>query len=186
MRAIAHISDLHFGRTDPVLVAGLMADLRATAPDLIIVSGDLTQDAARSEFGAAREFLRALPARFFVIPGNHDMPRHNLWARVTKPMSRYRRFIAHDLSPLLVDDELAVVGINTARRFLLSHWNWSHGSISRSQIEHARRQLARLPNRLLKIVVTHHPFLPPPDAPDTQLVGRASPPCASSPLPEST
>jgi len=40
MRAIAHISDLHFGRHDPLIAEALLADLAAEKPDLVAVSGD--------------------------------------------------------------------------------------------------------------------------------------------------
>ena len=45
MKSVAHISDLHFGRTEPALVEALLAELKALKPSVIAVSGDLTQDA---------------------------------------------------------------------------------------------------------------------------------------------
>jgi 3',5'-cyclic AMP phosphodiesterase CpdA len=45
MRTIAHISDLHFGRVDPAVLAPLAQAVAACAPDLVVVSGDLTQPA---------------------------------------------------------------------------------------------------------------------------------------------
>ncbi len=172
MKSVAHISDLHFGRTEPALVEALLAELKALAPSVIAVSGDLTQDAHSAEFAAARDFLDRLPAPYIVVPGNHDIPRHNLLSRFTKPFSRYRRFITPDTAPLLVQDGIVLIGVNTARR-LVAHWNWSHGSISLDQIERVRETLRALPRGMLKIVVAHHPFLPPPDAPETKLIGRA-------------
>ena len=50
MRKIAHISDLHFGAIDPLVLAALGKAIRATAPDVVVVSGDLTQRARDSEF----------------------------------------------------------------------------------------------------------------------------------------
>ena len=70
MRSIAHISDLHFGRHDPVIATGLLADLAAEKPDLIAISGDLTQRARRAEFAAAREFLDRLPAPAVAVPAS--------------------------------------------------------------------------------------------------------------------
>lgn len=172
MKSIAHISDLHFGRTEPALVEALLADLAAIAPSVIAVSGDLTQDARRREFAAARDFLDRLPAPYLVVPGNHDIPRLNLLSRFTKPFARYRRYITEDTAPVLIDDGIALVGVNTARR-LVAHWNWSHGAISLGQIDRVREKLRALPRDTLKIVVAHHPFLPPPDAPATRLIARA-------------
>ena len=172
MRTVAHISDLHFGRTEPAVVDALLAELRAMAPTVIAVSGDLTQDASSAEFAAARDFLDRLPAPHIVVPGNHDIPRLNLLSRFTKPFSRYRRYITPDTAPLLLQDDIALIGVNTARR-LVAHWNWSHGAISLEQIERVRETLRPLPRTMLKVVVAHHPFLPPPDAPGTKLIARA-------------
>ncbi|MDR6290550.1 MULTISPECIES: metallophosphoesterase family protein [Inquilinus] len=172
MKIVAHISDLHFGRTDPALVEALVADLKEIAPSVIAVSGDLTQDARTEEFLAARAFLDRLEAPIIVVPGNHDIPRLNLLSRFAKPFSRYRRYITTDTAPVLVEGGIALVGVNTARR-LVAHWNWSHGAISLGQIERVSDTVRALPRGMLKIVVAHHPFLPPPDAPETRLIARA-------------
>ena len=50
MRKIVHLSDLHFGRVDQALLEPLAARVRAIAPDLVAVSGDLTQRARAGEF----------------------------------------------------------------------------------------------------------------------------------------
>ena len=60
MRRIAQISDLHFGRHIEKAVEDLRADLEALAPDIILVSGDLTQRAKRREFHLASAFLESL------------------------------------------------------------------------------------------------------------------------------
>ncbi len=169
---IAHISDLHFGRTDAVIVEALLEDLATLQPTVVAVSGDLTQDARRGEFEAARAFLDRLPAPHIVVPGNHDIPRHNLLRRFTAPFARYKHYITPDTDPLLLADGIALAGVNTART-LVAHWNWSHGSIGRSQILKAGQRLRSLPRDMLKIVVAHHPFLPPVDRPGMRIVGRA-------------
>jgi 3',5'-cyclic AMP phosphodiesterase CpdA len=172
LKTIAHISDLHFGRTEPRVVEALLAELEATAPTVIAVSGDLTQDARRAEFISARAFLDRLPAPYVVVPGNHDIPRHNLARRFLTPFRRYRRYIAEDTAPLLIQDGMALAGVNTARR-LVAHWNWSHGAIGRAQILAVGARMRALPRDMLKVVVAHHPFLPPPDRPMQTLVRRA-------------
>src|SRR3546814_17626308 len=72
MRMIAHLSDLHFGRIDERVVTALLADLASAPPNLIVISGDLTQRAKNSQFAAARRFLDALPAPFLVIPRSEE------------------------------------------------------------------------------------------------------------------
>ena len=57
MRTIVHLSDIHFGRVDSRLVAPLVSTIHTVAPNLVAISGDLTQRARRSEFQQARAFL---------------------------------------------------------------------------------------------------------------------------------
>lgn len=169
MRTLAHISDLHFGRIDPRVVEGLLADLMAHKPDLVIISGDLVQRARRSMFQEARAFLERLPFPYLVVPGNHDIPVYNVLRRFVDPFRYYKRYITQDLSPLHVDAEIAVLGLNTARSVIL---DFSHGRLNRAQIARIREVFDELPPHVFKIVFTHHPFLPPPDAPKTRLVDR--------------
>lgn len=98
---LAHLSDLHlpppkgaFGWRDllskrllsriawrrkhrehrPEILAALIADLKAHAPDHVVITGDLTNYASAAEFAAARLWLEALgsPRDITVSPGNHD------------------------------------------------------------------------------------------------------------------
>ena len=171
MRTIAHLSDLHFGRIDPEALEALEADLAEVKPSLVVISGDLVQRARRRHFRAARDFLERLPAPWLVVPGNHDIPAYNLLARFTVPFRNYRRYITPDLEPFVSDDEIAVLGINTARPLIL---NFAHGRINRRQIEHIEAAFRTVPAGVFKVLVTHHPFLPPPDKPAGKvLLGRA-------------
>ena len=173
MKLLAHISDLHFGRTDPAVVEGLLADLGSLKPHLIIVSGDLTQAARRREFRAAKEFLGRLPAPYLVIPGNHDVPPVNILERFIAPFARYRHYIQPDICPSFQEADLAVLGINTARRFRW-RWNWALGSISQAQIDRVASFFGGMSDSIFKIVVTHHPFLAPPDTPHEDLAAHAA------------
>jgi 3',5'-cyclic AMP phosphodiesterase CpdA len=172
MRHVAHISDLHFGRTDPAIVRALADELNASAPDLIVASGDFTQDATCWEFLAAHAFLRRLEAPVLAVPGNHDIVPFQLLERFFYPYVRYRRYIAAALEPIWLDEEIAVVGVNTVRRWRLE-WNWSYGSVNRRQIQRVCDQLNAAPAHLFRIVVGHHPFLPPEYALETRTVLRA-------------
>ena len=96
MRTIAHLSDLHFGATDPVLVSAVIDEVRRREPDVIAVSGDLTQRARRTQFIAAREFLSALPGPLVVVPGNHDVPLYNVIARFSSPLRGFHRHIGRE------------------------------------------------------------------------------------------
>lgn len=167
MRRIAHISDLHFGTEDPTAVEALIADITAAKPHLVAVSGDLTQRAKRHEYAAARAFLDRIPFPQLVVPGNHDIPLYDVGRRFLRPLHRYRRYITADMSPTFVDDEMAVLGINTARSA-----TWKNGRISLEQIRGVRAALCHGGPSLFRVVVTHHPFLPPPTGVPPDLVGR--------------
>lgn len=172
MRRLAHISDLHFGRTEPAVVEGLVAELNRDAPDLIVASGDFTMRARRKEYAEARAFLDRLTAPWIAVPGNHDIAYFKLLTRFFHPFGRYRRFIARDTEPTFLDDEIAVVCLNTVRTWA-PETDWSQGKITRAQIARTEERLAALPDHVFRIVVGHHPFMPPPWDAEARLVGRA-------------
>jgi 3',5'-cyclic AMP phosphodiesterase CpdA len=155
VRTLAHLSDLHFGSVEPAVLEPLRRSLVALAPDLVVVSGDLTQRARLRQFREARAYLDTLPKPQFVVPGNHDVPLYNLFARFLRPLAGYRRIIAEDLEPGFVDEEIAVLGINTARSFVLKG-----GRVSDAQLAQVRATLCRLSGALVKILVMHHPVVP--------------------------
>ena len=113
MRTVVHLSDLHFGADDPAVVAALQHDLGRLQPDVIAVSGDLTQRARNRQFASARTFLDALTAPLVVVPGNHDVPLYDLFRRFARPLNRFRRHIGDHAS--YVDEEVAVIGADTTR-----------------------------------------------------------------------
>ncbi|MEO8836057.1 MAG: metallophosphoesterase [Caldimonas sp.] len=169
MRTLVHLSDLHFGRTDPALIEPLLATVAAAAPDVVVVSGDLTQRAKQEEFDQARAFLDRLPAPRIVVPGNHDVPLYRVWERFLSPLGKYMRTIGRDLAPTFVDAEIAVIGINTARSL-----TFKDGRINREQLATIRRCFDPLGDAVTKIVVTHHPFDLPDEPGEVRLVGRAN------------
>ena len=153
MRTIVHLSDIHFGRIEPDLVHRLSAAIVRIAPDLLAVSGDLTQRAKRSEFTEARTFLDALPFPRLVVPGNHDVPLYDVLRRFLSPLARYRRFIDDSLCPFVELPGVAVLGINTARSL-----TFKDGRINRDQVDFIRETFARVASDKMRIIVTHHPL----------------------------
>lgn len=162
MRTIAHISDLHFGRTDARIVEALLADISASPPSVMVVSGDLTQRARPWQYREARHFLDRLPKPLIVVPGNHDIPLYDVIRRFFFTHQRYVDHIISDLAPVYRDDELFVIGLNTARPFSWRlHGFWKDGQIGVEELERLRQQSEKLPPGLVRVVVTHHPFIPP-------------------------
>ncbi len=168
MRTLVQLSDLHFGRTDAALIEPLLGAVAQIGPDVVVVSGDLTQRAKAAEFRAARAFLDRLPQPCIVVPGNHDVPLYRVWERFLSPLGKYRRYVTDELEPTFVDAEIAVVGVNTARSL-----TWKDGRINEAQIAAIRARLEVLPAALTKVIVTHHPFDLPEGADSEELVGRA-------------
>ncbi len=168
MRTLVHLSDLHFGRVDEQLLAPLRERVTALAPDVVVVSGDLTQRAKSEQFEAARDFLDTLPGPQIIVPGNHDISLYNVFRRFVQPLKRYMRHITEDLTPSYVDEEIAVIGVNTARSL-----TFKDGRVNGEQMAQIRAQLARMDPKLVKIIVTHHPFDLPQGVDDDNLVDRA-------------
>ena len=168
MRTIVHLSDLHFGRVDYSIIGPLVAAVTSIRPNVVAVSGDLTQRARSHQFKEARKFLDALPSPQIIVPGNHDVPLYNAFARFLQPLEKYRRYITPDLEPFYSDEEVAVLGINTARSLTIKY-----GRINRAQIARARQRLCAFGANVAKVVVTHHPFDLPEGHKEAELVGRA-------------
>jgi 3',5'-cyclic AMP phosphodiesterase CpdA len=168
MRTLVHLSDLHFGRVDSAVVEPLVAAIKEIAPDVVAVSGDLTQRARSRQFQEAKKFLDALPRPQIVVPGNHDVPLYNVFRRFLGPLDNYRRYITDEMQPFYADEEIAVLGLNTARSLTTKY-----GRINERQIAHARERFCHLPDAVTKTVVTHHPFDLPEGHHEDELVGRA-------------
>src|SRR5258706_3334705 len=149
MRTLVHLSDIHFGRVDARCVPPLVRTIQGLAPDLVALSGDLTQRARISQFVQARGFLRRLPFPQVVVPGNHDVPLFNLAARFLSPFDWYRRYITDDLEPVFQDGEVIVVGLNSARS-LPFHGG---GRLSEAQVTRAAARLAGAPPDAVRIVL---------------------------------
>ena len=156
MARIAHLSDIHFGAHDPKIVAATETWLQHQQPDLIIVSGDLTQRAKVSQFRQASAYLNRLRVagfRTLVVPGNHDIPLYDVFRRFGAPLDRYKRHIDNDLSPWFENEEVAVLGINTARSL-----TFKDGRINDDQIALLQERFSAVPANKTRILVTHHPL----------------------------
>jgi len=168
MRKIVHLSDIHFGRIHLNVVEPLIRSVNEIKPDLVAISGDLTQRARTYQFKEARTFLDSLPKPQIVVPGNHDVPLHNIFTRFFQPLDKYRRYITDDLQPFYGDDEIAVVGVNTARSL-----TFKGGRVNVRQMELVREKLCPLDDKIVKAMVTHHPFDLPEGHDEDDLVGRS-------------
>jgi 3',5'-cyclic AMP phosphodiesterase CpdA len=173
MTRIAHLSDIHFGANDPRIVAATEAWLQKRQPDLIIISGDFTQRARVQQFRDASAYLNRLRSAGFktlVVPGNHDIPLYDVVRRFAAPLDRYKRYIDNDLCPWFENEDVAVLGINTARSLTIKD-----GRLNHEQIDMMQERFARVPAHKTRILVTHHPLYAMPIADGGELsepIGR--------------
>ncbi|MFL6306128.1 MAG: metallophosphoesterase family protein [Candidatus Sulfotelmatobacter sp.] len=164
------MSDLHFGRHDLTVMEDLLSSVNDNCPDLVVVSGDLTQRARHAEFAAARRFLDRISQPKLVVPGNHDVPLYNVFARFMTPLAKYDHYVLPAAHPanLFHDDEIAVLGLNTTRSFTRKN-----GRVSIEQIAQIGRVFRDVPEKTVKALVTHHPLgIPSGEAP-LELAGRS-------------
>ncbi|MFT4100906.1 MAG: metallophosphoesterase [Burkholderiaceae bacterium] len=157
MTALVHLSDLHFGTERPPVVEALVDCVRAIAPELVVLSGDITQRATAAQFAAAARFVDRLgPAPRLVIPGNHDIPLFDLPARFHRPYARHRAAFGDELEPVYRSADWLVIGVKTTRR-----WRHRHGQVSTAQIRRVNGLLRQSAPRQLRIVVVHQPVAVP-------------------------
>lgn len=152
MSVLLQVSDPHFGTEQPAVVEALLCMARAQAPDLVVLSGDITQRARRAQFRAARTFVDRLAVSTLILPGNHDIPLFNLAARFFAPYANYRRVFGADLEPVFESADLLVIGVNTTRPS-----RHVDGEVSAEQINRVAERLQQATCGQLRIVVTHQP-----------------------------
>ena len=166
MPRLIHLSDLHFGAHDPVLVTAVERRIDEEKPDLVVISGDFTQRARIEQFKEAGAFLvriRDAGHEVLAVPGNHDVPLYDVLRRFLSPLTRYKRFIDDSLCPFIAIPGAAVLGINTARSL-----TFKNGHVSHEQMQFIRETFAKTNANQPRILVTHHPLfaLPVGDGPE--------------------
>lgn len=152
MNRVLHISDTHFGTEQEPVVEAVLALARELVPDVVVLSGDITQRARRRQFALARGFLSRLALPALVIPGNHDIPLFNIAARVLDPYGGYHRELGTALEPVFSNDGVLAIGVNTTRAS--RHKN---GEVSGEQIARVCERLRQARPGQLRIVVVHQP-----------------------------
>ncbi len=155
MTLLLQVSDPHFGTERPDVVDALVRLARALEPQVLLLSGDITQRATRAQFAAARAFVQRLRVpHCLAVPGNHDIPLFNLPLRLLQPYARYGKAFGVDLEPSLQTDDLLLLAVNTTR-----WWRHADGQLSARQIQQVaqRLRLAKPPQR--RVVMVHQPLV---------------------------
>ena len=169
MCRIVHISDLHFGAVNPATLTPLRAAVNHIAPQVLVVSGDLTQRAKRNQFIEAAEYVRSLDCdNTVVVPGNHDIPLWNPWKRFVRPRKYFNKYIRSAFRSTYIDRDIAIAGIDTARSAAIEN-----GRVSMPQLGRALDYFSTAPLSACRIIVAHHPFVVPESPTQSKRVGRA-------------
>lgn len=172
MGVILHFSDVHFGVEHVAAVEAALAWAHERKPDLVLITGDITQQGYRREFEAAARWIEAMPEPVFVTVGNHDVPYWNLFDRLFWPWRRFERTVGHPAHDHeFRSPRLMVRGVTTARGAQLRP-NWSKGVIDLEQTRRAARALTGAPPGALRVLACHHPLIEMIGAPMTGAVKR--------------
>ncbi|MCB1897836.1 metallophosphoesterase family protein [Cognatazoarcus halotolerans] len=147
---ILHLSDPHFGTERDDAVAAVRTAAQRLVPDLVVLSGDITQRARDAQFAAAGRFMASLgDAPVLAVPGNHDIPLFNLPLRLVDPFRGYRAHFGPVPPPPRHVDRIVVSGLVSCPA-----WRHKNGSLNPAA-------LAGAPpggDALFSVAVLHHPL----------------------------
>lgn len=165
-----HVSDVHFGVEDRAALDHVAAAIRDEKPDALICTGDLTQRAKHSEYGAAAEWFAGLGVPVVLEPGNHDMPYYNLVERFTDPYRRFRRLDA-TVGAAFESDDVVLVSLKSTVR-AQPRFPWSDGIVTRKALASTVAELKKHREDPRHVVVTsHHPLLGPDETSCNPTIG---------------
>jgi 3',5'-cyclic AMP phosphodiesterase CpdA len=156
---ILQFSDIHFGVEHRRACAAALDYAYANPADLILITGDITQQGFPDEFAAAGEWIRRMPDPRFVIVGNHDVPYWSLTARLFHPWKAFEKATGHPAHDhQFLSPSLMVRGVVTARGWQ-ARPNWSKGVIDLDQTRKAAEALRQAPVGALRVLACHHPLV---------------------------
>lgn len=145
MTVIAHISDLHVSKADfdEDIFMKAAAEINELQPDMIILTGDITNNGYYAEFEQATRYLSMFEAPLFAVPGNHDS--RNLG------YESFEDLIGERSWKLTLGDEFTVIGLDS------SSPDESRGHIGKPQHMWLEHQLDKcVIDDKFSIVALHH------------------------------
>jgi 3',5'-cyclic AMP phosphodiesterase CpdA len=147
------ISDTHFGVERPPVCDALRRLATEQKPDVLLLSGDITQRARADQFTAARAFVDSLGiAARVILPGNHDIPLFNPLARLLAPYRGYRRAVGAAHDAVFDAEGMRIVSVDSTRAY-----RHVDGELSADQIAAVTQALDGAPAGALRVVMLHHP-----------------------------
>ncbi len=165
---LLHVSDLHFGKPCiPAVIDAMEAHYQTSRPDVVVISGDVSQRSLSGELQRAAAFMRDVrrTTPLLIVPGNHDVswwmsPMH---LRGTDRLyTRYRKYIGTELEPVLRVPGAALIGVNTSHGV-----GWYTlttrvrdvsiiGVVTEGQRDRVAAECAATPATDARVVVMHH------------------------------
>lgn len=152
MTIIAHISDLHISDDafDEAVFMQAVTEINNLQPDMIILSGDVTNNGYYRQYQQAIKYLDMFDAPLFAVPGNHD-------ARNLGHQS-FEELIGESSWKLTKEDDFMVIGLDSSS----PDEDRGHvGNPQRMWMEHQLDQCVI--NDLSSIIVLHHHVIPIPN-----------------------
>lgn len=152
MTIIAHISDLHISDDafDEAVFMQAVTEINNLQPDMIILSGDVTNNGYYRQYQQAIKYLDMFDAPLFAVPGNHD-------ARNLGHQS-FEELIGESSWKLTKEDDFMVIGLDSSS----PDEDRGHvGNPQRMWMEHQLDQCVI--NDLSSILVLHHHVIPIPN-----------------------
>jgi 3',5'-cyclic AMP phosphodiesterase CpdA len=167
---LLHVSDLHAGPPfNPALAQQLAREAHELKPDLVVISGDLVQRADfPRQWRTINATIAALPEPRLIVPGNHDVPLLNIFARIFRPLDTYRRHVTEELNPVFERPGLVVVGGVTAHGLTIDG-----GRLSGEQQAHLSAIFSRYADDVCKVIVLHHHVINPPGCEGRSTISNA-------------
>ncbi|MCA1830566.1 MAG: metallophosphoesterase [Actinomycetota bacterium] len=145
---MAHISDMHVGSPHfvPNLMNRVIAEVNELQPDLVICSGDITNEGFRGEYKTAAAYIEQFQARVVAVPGNHDSKNVGY--------VHFEELIGPRHWCVDLRDGVRVVGVDSSEPDL------NEGQVGRERYPWIIEQFSS--DARLKIYVHHHHLLPVP------------------------
>lgn len=145
---IAHISDMHAGSQYfvPNLMDRAVIELNELKPNVVVITGDLTNEGFKQEYLLAKSYLDKIGCEnLLVVPGNHDA--RNVGYVHFEEMFGSRQSVLHR-------NGLSIVGVDSSEPDL------DHGTVGRHRYEWVREQFSH--DADFRVFILHHHLLPVP------------------------
>ena len=142
---IAHISDIHYSKSWMFLrdmLEDCIAMVNQENPDIVIITGDVTDYGLRAEFEGVRDELKKIQSPYLIVPGNHDS-RHEGYKKFEEFFGK--RFFVKEI------DGYKFIGLDSSEPDI------DEGRIGRAQLEWLQHHISPQ-----SVVFLHHHRVPIP------------------------